>query len=114
VLTRADKAYIAKQKDGTLTVRLKTVDPDVYLVEMSAPDKNGKIQRLYALLKLDRATNTATTYKSVGDKKDVGPGLRQCPESTICIDDVNAYLALAKAAMTSGAKPDTTYKVKLE
>jgi hypothetical protein len=113
-LTRSGKAYIAKKKDGTLTIRLKPVDPDLYLVEMSGNDKNDKIARLYALLKLDKATSTATTYKAVAEKTDVGPGLRSCNDGAVCIDDLNAYLALAKAAIASGAKPDTTYALKLE
>ena len=114
VLTREGKGYVSKQKDGTLTVRLKPVETDLYLVEMSGPGKDGKVMRLYALLKLDRAANTAATYKAMASKADIGPGLRDCKDNTICIDDVNAYITLAKAAMTSGKKPDTTYNVKLE
>lgn len=112
-LTREGKAYLAKHKDGTLTVRFKAVEGDLYVVELSTA-KDGKVERLYALLKLDKATNTATTYKAVAGKGDIGPGLRDCKDGTICIDDLAAYVALGKAAIASGAKPDATYKVTLE
>jgi hypothetical protein len=112
--TRTGKVYVAKQKDGSLTLRFKAVGTDLFLTEMSGRDKNGKVERLYALLKLDRATNTATTYKAIASKEDIGPGLRDCKDGTVCIDDLNAYLALAKAALAAGGKPDATYKVTLE
>ena len=113
-VTRTGKAYVARQKDGTLTLRFKSVDTDLYLAEMSGTGKDGKVQRLYALVKLDRAANTAATYKAVASKDDIGPGLRDCKESTVCIDDLNAYITLAKAAIAAGGKPDGTYSVKLE
>jgi hypothetical protein len=114
VLTRTGKSYVSKQKDDTITSRLKPVETGIFFVEMSGMDKNGKVERLYALLKLDPATGTATSWKAMAQKEDIGPGLRDCKDGTICIDDINAYVALAKAAIDAGGKPDTTYKVKLE
>lgn len=113
-VTLEGKAYVAKQKEGTIALRFRLIEADLYLAEMSGADKEGKIQRLYGLVKLDRTANTAGAYKIMAGKDDFGPGLRDCKDSTICIDDVNAYIALAKKAMAAAAKPDVVYKLKLE
>ena len=69
------------------------------------------------MVKLDAAKHLAMTYKTVAHDSDIGPGLPACQadkKDTICIEDVNAYVALAKAAIAAGGKPDTTYDVTLE
>jgi len=112
-MTRTGKAYVSKKKDGTLTLRLKQIEGDLYVAEL-AGDKDGAVQRLYAILQLDRAAKTATTYKAVAAKTDIGPGLRDCKDSTVCIDSLDAYIALGKAAIAAKAKPDTVYRVTLD
>lgn len=43
--------------------------------------------------------------------EDIGPGLRDCPDQRICIDDLAAYVALGEAAIAAGGKPDATYQI---
>ena len=116
-LTRDGKAYVAKVDDGsTMTMHFMPLGDDLYLAESSG-EQQGKVLRLYALIKLDRTKNMAMTYKSTADKSDAGPGLPSCRRQDmdmVCIEDVDAYVALAKAAIASGAEPDTTYDVTFE
>ncbi len=118
VLVRQGKAYVAHAENGSqITVRFMPVGDSLYLTEVTG-DAGGKLVRLYALLKLDDANRVATTYKSVADKSDAGPGLPLCQSEdatdTVCIEDVNAYVALAKSAIDAGAEADETYDVKFE
>ena len=115
-LTREGKAYVAKLADGTMTMRFMPLGDDLYLAE-SAGEQDGKVLRLYAVLKLDTAQNVALAYKVSAKDDDVGPGLPKCKHDdidAICIEDVNAYVALAKAAIAAGAEADTTYSVSFE
>jgi hypothetical protein len=41
---------------------------------------------------------------------DEGPGLRKCGKSELCIDDLQKYLTLARAAVAAG-KPTVTYEI---
>ena len=48
---------------------------------------------------------------------DVRPGLPKCQREdmdAICIEDVDAYVALAKAAIAAGAEAESTYSVSFE
>ena len=94
-------------------MRFMPLGDDLFLAESSG-EQQGQAIRLYAVIRLDRTKNVAMTYKSTADKSDAGPGLPSCRRQDmdmVCIEDVDAYVALAKAAMASGAKPDTTYDV---
>jgi hypothetical protein len=115
-LTRDGKTYVARLEEGTMTMRFMALGDDLYLAE-SAGEQDGRIERLYAVLKLDTAQNEALAYLVMAKDKDVGPGLPKCQRDemdAICIADVNAYVALAKAAIAAGEKPDTTYSVTLK
>ena len=113
VMIRAGKAYVDHQKDGDRTLRFMAVKESWYVAEMSGADEDATVQRLYALVHLDLATKTAETYASMGDAKDVGPGLRAC-EAGICIDDLAAYVAHAEAKADAGGKPDTVFDITVE
>ncbi len=115
-LTREGKAYVTKSEDGKMTMHFMALGDDLYLAE-SAGDQDGAVIRLYAVVKLDAKKGLAMAYKVMGQDSDIGPGLTHCkPDDSdvVCIEDVDAYVALAKAAITAGAKPDTTYKVSLQ
>jgi hypothetical protein len=115
-VTRQGKSYVAKLENGTMTMRFMPLGDDLYLAE-TAGEQDGTVQRLYAVLKLDKAQGLALAYKVMAQDEDVGPGLPKCKRDdmdAICIEDVNAYAALAKAAIAANAKPDTTYKVTLQ
>ena len=115
-LSREGKAYVAHLDDGTVTMRFLPLGDDLYLAESSG-DQGGKVMRLYAVVKLDKAQNLALAYKAMAKDDDVGPGLPNCKRDDIdgiCIEDVNAYVALAKAAIAKGTEADTTYSVSFE
>ncbi len=115
-LTREGKAYVTKTKDGTVTMRFMPLGDDLYLAESSAEQK-GQTMRLYGVVKLDKAKLLAVTYKTFARDGDIGPGLPACKadnSSVVCIEDVNAFVALAKAAIAAGDKPDTVYDVTLQ
>ncbi len=115
-LTRQGKAYIAHLDDGTMTMRFLPLGDDLYLAESSG-EQDGNVMRLYAVLKLDTAQNVALAYKTMARDGDIGPGLSKCTRDdidAICIEDIGAYAALAKAAIAAGAEADTTYSVTFE
>jgi hypothetical protein len=113
VMEREGKVYVDHQVDGNRFLRFMAVRPDWYIAEMSGKDEDGAVQRLYALVHLDVAKNTAETYASVGDETDAGPGLRVC-EAGVCIEDLAAYIAHATAKADAGGKPDTVFDVTVE
>ncbi len=115
-VTREGKAYVAKLDDGTMTLRFMPVGDDLYLTETSG-DQDGGILRLYAVVRLDPAQNMAMAYKVMAQDSDIGKGLAKCQRQDLdamCIEDVDAYVALAKAAIAAGDKPDSTYNVAFE
>jgi hypothetical protein len=113
-MTRNGKTYTSTSSDGTLTVRFMPVDrPNWYLTEISGPPDANGVQLLYGILRVDLPNKRADAFKTVGDAKDVRPGLRMCKDY-ICIDDVKAYVASAEAYADSGAPPDATYEVSVE
>ena len=99
-----------------MTMRFMPLGDDLYLAESTA-EQEGKTMRLYGVVKLDAAKHLAMTYKTMARDGDIGPGLPACKADKtdmVCIEDVDAYVALAKAAIAAGGKPDTTYDVTLE
>ena len=113
---RDGKSYVTRLEDGTVTMRFMALGDDLYLAE-SAGEQEGQLLRLYAVVKLDPKKHLAMTYKSLAHDDDTGAGLTACrreDSDMVCIEDVNAYVALAKAAIASGAKPDTVYDVTLQ
>jgi hypothetical protein len=80
---------------------------------MSGADEDASVQRLYALVRIDLDKKVAETFASMGDEKDVGPGLRAC-EAGICIDDLAAYVTRAQARVDADEKPDTVFDITVE
>jgi hypothetical protein len=119
-LTRQGKHYVIRSDKGEEgAVRFMAAGDNLYVVEAGGPDRNGKTTFLYAVLKLDPAKKTATAYKAIardGDTK-LPKGLSACDkgsDKTICVTDLAAYAAYAKAAMAAGAKPDTVWQYETE
>ncbi len=115
VLTRQGSAYVAQSDEGNVVVRFMALAdrPDWYLTEVSGTDSSGA-RHLYTIVKVDLAAHTAEAYAAIADDGDAGPGLRQCEDSMICIDDLNAYISHAEAAIDAGADPDATYHITVE
>jgi hypothetical protein len=104
-------AYVMR-KDGEpdeLRLRFKEIGEDLYLVQLSG-EQGGKPAILYAAVKVDWKSRIAESYKAVADMAEEGPGLRKCGNSELCIDDLQEYLKLARAAVATG-KPAATYEI---
>jgi hypothetical protein len=105
--------YVSHEKGGDhiIELRLMPAGDNLYVVEMNGGDETPPLY-LHALLKVDPAAKTATSYKAVAPgKDDFGAGLRRCDKDQICIDSLDAYVAYAKAAITAGEKPDAVYEL---
>jgi len=97
---------------GRVELTFKKLPSGHYLAQLTG-DRNDKneVMYLYAVIALDEGTKTAHAYKLMRRDEDVGPGLRDCPDQRICIDDLAAYVALGEAAIAAGGKPDATYQI---
>lgn len=113
-LVREGNAYVAMSENEKLVMRFMPLDrPDWYVAQVTG-DEDGNPRHLFAILKVDRAGGIAETYKAVAGDDDAGPGLRACEDYMICIDDLDAYIARAEAAIDAGAEPDATYEFTVE
>ncbi len=113
-LTRTGNAYLATSADGTLELRFKPTDRSDLYVAQATVEEDGKRTLLFAMIKVDVAKQTAATYKAIAGNEDAGPGLRDCGDGMICIDDLDAYVKHAEAAIDAGAMPDGMYQITVE
>ena len=107
---RQGAAYVLQPapKGRHIELLFKKLPSGHYLAQMRGDQKSGPVY-LYALLKVDVAGKTAEAFKVVADKADVRPSMRSCPEKTVCVDQLAAYVTLGEAAIAAGEKPDTIY-----
>ena len=111
VLVHQGDAYLpsGRDSDANVGIRFLPVGDNLYLAEVKGVS-DGKATYLHAILAVDPDKKTARSYAAVGDEKDAAPGLRACHDD-ICIDDVAAYVARAKAAIAAGGDPDAIYTI---
>jgi hypothetical protein len=111
-LVRQGDSYVitAADSSATVEVRFKDLGDGLYLAQFSG-NENGKISILYAVLKVDFDKKTAESYKAVGKDEFVREGLRNCGDGTLCIDNLDVYLDLARSAIAAGEQPDVTYEI---
>jgi hypothetical protein len=95
--------------DGEVVLLFRKLPSGHYLAQLAGHTNDGQTTYLYAVVKVDLVNKTAETYRSSRKDEDVGPGLRDCDDS-ICIDDLNAYIAKGEAAIAAGEEPDTSYE----
>lgn len=96
---------------GRIELTFKKLPSGHYLAQLTGDQKDNEVIYLYAVIALDETTKTARAYKLMRRDEDIGPGLRDCPDQRICIDDLAAYVALGEAAVAAGGKPDATYQI---
>lgn len=113
VFTREGNGYFTEGDGQRIDLRLKPVEGDYYVAQLSGPGDDGNPEYLYGYLRLDQAAGKADLWLSVGSEGDVRPGLSLC-DDTICIDDINAYIAYGKEKVAMGETPDTTFDVTFE
>lgn len=110
-LTRVGKLYRADDDPNT-TMRFLEVEPNWYLVELGGVDNENKPEFLYGYLNVDPDGRAARLYSSVADgATPPAAGMHECGDS-VCVDNIDAYVAAARAAVAAGAEPDTTYQFK--
>jgi hypothetical protein len=110
---REGSAYVLQEQETDMALRFLDTGDDIYVVEVTGVD-GGNIVRLFGALKIDFDAGTATAYKVMGEEQDVGPGLRQCNDNSVCIEDLDAYVALARAEIASGADPAGVYIITVK
>lgn len=110
---REGNAYILQGQDTDIALRFMDIGKGAYIVEVTGVEGTN-IVRLFGALQIDFDAGTASAYKVFGSAGDLGPGLRSCSDDTICIDDLDAYVALARAEIESGAEPDAVYAITVE
>ncbi len=113
VAIREGSGYVVEEQDTRLELRFLEIGTDTYIVETSG-EQDGQIMRLLAGLKVDTAAGTAEVYKVMASAGDVGPGLRSCPDDTVCVDDIKAFGDMVLKEIASGAAPSATYDITVE
>jgi hypothetical protein len=110
---RKGDAYSWRQDENEereAVMRLKAVGDDLYVVQMEFVERDQP-ERLYALLKADLPAKRV--YSFAGIKPDAFaalPGLTIC-ESAVCIEDLESYVAYAKARIEAGDPADAEYAI---
>jgi hypothetical protein len=91
-------------------IRLKAVGENLYVVQMEFHE-DETMRRLYGVLAVDLAAMRVKSYAAIipDDFNDV-PGLSRC-DDVVCIADLDAYVAYARAGMEAGRPPDTEYRI---
>ena len=111
---RDGSEYVVQSPDGhELRLRFREIAEETFVVELT-DEQDGEVLRLYGVLAVDIAAGRAAAYKAFASPADLGPGLRECPGDTICIDDFDAYAALGLAEIAAGAEPSAVYEITVE
>jgi hypothetical protein len=104
---REGQHYVTKGDDRTVRLHLKRVDGDYYVAQLTG-DNDG--ETLFGYLHMDVAKGQAETWRTYGTDADIQPGMHKCKDS-VCIDDLNVYIAYAQKAVAGGDKPDSIFKL---
>jgi hypothetical protein len=111
--TRKGDAYSFRPDESVereAFMRLKAVGENLYVVQMEFPE-GGRIERLYALLRADVAAKRVYSYAAImPDAFQAAPGLPICDKS-VCIEDLDAYVAYARGRIDAGEPPDVEYQI---
>jgi hypothetical protein len=111
--THQGDAYVWRPKpdeDGEALVRLKAIGDGLYLVQLEYPGEKGT-ERLYGVIRADLAAMRVYSYATIKpDAFEPLPGLSLC-DSSVCIDDVDAYLGYAKSLIAAGTPPEAEYVI---
>jgi hypothetical protein len=73
-------------------------------------DRTVHGETLFGYLHMDVAKGQAETWRTYGTDADIQPGMHKCKDS-VCIDDLNVYIAYAQKAVAGGDKPDSIFKL---
>jgi hypothetical protein len=111
--TRKGDAYSWRMDEGDereALMRLKAAGENLYVVQMEFSEA-GEAQRLYAVLLADVPAKRIYSYASIKpDAFEAQPGLSICDDS-VCIEDLDAYVAYAKGRIEAGHPPDAEYEI---
>jgi hypothetical protein len=113
ILVREGKGYVERAND-TARMLFAPVGENLYVVQVTGNADADDVKQLYGFVAVDLAAGIARSYKTVAKPGDAGPGLTECDKDLICIDDLDAYVALATKAYQEGAEPDAVYNITVE
>ncbi|HET7718049.1 MAG TPA: hypothetical protein VFK86_20670 [Bauldia sp.] len=112
-MTREGDAYTYRtdeSEERAALVRFREVGANLYVAQMEVTE-GGKVERLYAFLRADLAARRVDSYAAVKPDDFVAqPGLSIC-DTSVCIEDLDAYVAYGKALIDSGRPPDVQYVI---
>jgi hypothetical protein len=92
-------------------LRLKDIGGGLYLVQLQAPPGEDDPGPLYAVLAVDLDSGRIASHAAIApDGFEARPGLASC-DTSVCIEDSDAYLAYAKARIAAGVAPDAEYRI---
>lgn len=113
IWTRKGDAYSFRpdeSEEREALMRLKPAGENLYVVQMEFIE-DGRPMRLYALLGADLPANRVQSFAAImPDGFVAAPGLSICDKS-VCIEDLDAYIAYAKGRIDSGSPPDVEYRI---
>jgi hypothetical protein len=112
VLIRDGNGNAVEGEPGS-AMRFAPVADNLYVAQATSDDA-GKEILLYGLIAVDLDAGVARSYKAAAKPGDAGPGLRECDKDLICIDDLDAYIRLARKAYDDGAEPTAVYNITVE
>lgn len=109
-LTRDGNAYRFHPKDAKSDGFLRFMPiGDLYLAELEFSEAD-KVNRLYAILKVDMDARTVQSYAAVAPDKFDLPGFTPCDDA-FCVDDLNAYVEYGLRLIKDGRPPDSVYRI---
>jgi hypothetical protein len=111
--TRKGDAYSWRIDEGDereALMRLKAAGENLYVVQMEFSEA-GEARRLYALLLADVPAKRVYSYASIKpDAFEAQSGLSIC-DGSVCIEDLDAFVAYAKGRIDAGVPPDAEYEI---
>jgi len=92
-------------------LRLKEIGGGLYLVQLQPPSGEEDPRPLYAVLTVEADGRTVASHAAIRpDDFQVEPGLAVC-DTSVCIEDLDAYLTFARARIGDGVAADAEYRI---
>jgi hypothetical protein len=90
-------------------LRLKDVGDGLYVAQLQSPPGDEDPGPLYAVLAV--SDDKVASYAAIKpDDFEAVPGLAVC-DTSVCIEDMDAYVAYARERISAGLAPDAEYRI---
>ncbi|MCB1500927.1 MAG: hypothetical protein KDK07_14235 [Bauldia sp.] len=114
ILQRDGDTYLFRPSDEDeryARLRLKGFGEGFYVAQLQAPPGEDDPGPLYAVLAVSADGRRIASHAAIRpDDFEAVPGLSLC-DTSVCIDDLGAYVAYARARILAGAAPDAEYRI---